>query len=278
KEHKARGYGLFWIIVEMLHEDSDHHMSLSELTYISISAQSGEPVPYVQKFVDACISRYEVFIVEENRFTTSRVIRNIDRRLEISQQKSAAGKKGAEKKWQKIAGAIQVPDSAMADDGTSLAENGKVKESKEKKSKSYLRPKGLTAAFAADTDEVKVLKKEYDELVNGLDGSDTAACWTGIKTFFESRRPTFIEPFVDLWNIFALRQQIIANPIRITEKRRKKLATRLSEEGFDYIAILQAIKSSAFLKGKGDGGWRVSFEYIIDSEENYTKILEGKYN
>lgn len=73
KEKKMRGYGLFWVIVEMLHEDSTRWMDLDELTYIAIGAQSDESAKYVQEFIDHCINRYKVFIQDENRFTTEKL-------------------------------------------------------------------------------------------------------------------------------------------------------------------------------------------------------------
>lgn len=277
KEKKMRGYGLFWVIVEMLHEDDTRWMELEEITYISIAAQAEESPKFVQEFVDACINRYKVFIQEENRFTTARVLRNIDMRLELSESRSESGKKGAMARWQNMASANGKDGEAIANDGKPMAKHGKEKESKEKESKSYLRPKGLTASSEADPAELKELKKGYDELVTTLEGKENIECWNGVKGFIADKRPTFIEPYIDLWNIFALTRQLIKQPIRVTPKRLKKFNTRIREPGFDFIAILAAVKKSKFLKGDNERSWKVGFEFIIESEENYTKILEEKY-
>ncbi len=277
KEKKMRGYGLFWVIVEMLHEDDARWMDLDELTYISIAAQAEESPKFVQEFVDACINRYKVFIQEQNRFTTARVLRNIDIRMGISESRSEAGKKGAEARWQNMASANGKDGEAIANDGKPMAKHGKEKESKEKESKSYLRPKGLTASSEEDPAELRELKKGYDELVTALEGKENIECWNGVKGFIADKRPTFIEPYIDLWNIFALTRQLIKQPIRITPKRLKKFNSRIREPGFDFIAVLAAVKKSKFLKGDNDRSWKVGFEFIIESEENYTKILEEKY-
>lgn len=276
-EQKARGYGLFWIIVEMLHEGSMKWMDLGELSYIAISKESGEPVDFIEEFVGKCIHRYKVFKQEENRFTTDRVLRNIDMRLELSASRSVAGKKGAMAKWQNHGDANGKDGKDMAKPLASLANDGKGKESKGKESKRYLRPKGLTASFEADPAEIRAMKTEYDTLVTSLEGSDNTQCWKTIKTFVSDRKPQFIEPFIDLWNVFALTHRLIKLPIRVTDHRRKKLETRVREPGFDFVAVLQAIKKSPFLQGKNDRGWKVDFEFIVNSEENYTKIVEEKY-
>lgn len=274
-----RGYGLFWVIVEMLHEDSTRWMDLEELTYISIAAQAEESPKYVQEFVEQCISRYKVFIQEENRFTTERVLRNIDIRMEISESRSESGKKGAMARWQNMANANGKDGEAIAPPDGKIANDGKGKESKEKeiKGKNYLRPKGLTASSEADPAETKALKKEYDELVESLLDKERVECWNGIKGFVADKKPLFLEPYLDLWNIFALTNRLIKQPSRATDHRRKKLETRIREPGFDFIGILNVIKQSAFLKGGNDREWTVDFEFIVHSEENYTKIIEGKY-
>lgn len=279
KEKKMRGYGLFWVIVEMLYETSDKWMDLDEVTYIAIEGQSGESATFVREFVDQCIGKYKVFHQDGNRFTTQRVLLNMDTRLAISQQKSESGKKGAEARWQKIAGANGEMASAIECHDGEMANDGKGKESKvkERRVKSYLRPKGLTASSEADPAEIKALKVEYDQLVESLSGKENVECWNGVKAFVAEKKPSFLEPYIDLWNIFALNHHLIKQPIRITDHRRKKLETRLREPGFDFISILSAVKKSNFLQGRNDREWTVDFEFIVHSEENYTKISEGKY-
>lgn len=127
KEKKMRGYGLFWVIVEMLHEDSTRWMELDELTYISIEKESGEPAVYVKDFIGLCISRYKVFQVNGNQFTTERVLRNIDKRLEIKEMKSKAGKASAAKKQHNSTGVQQVSTGVQHNS----TKESKVKESKE---------------------------------------------------------------------------------------------------------------------------------------------------
>lgn len=149
---------------------------------------------------------------------------------------------------------------------------------KEKKGKSTKRPEGITAASQADLSLARALRLEYEDLVTSIEGKPNIECWTAIHGFIEAKKPGFIEPFIDLWNIFALHRDLIKKPIRATKHRRDKWQTRIREPDFDFLAILQAIKKSRFLKGDNDRKWKVSFEYIIDSEEKYTKILEEKYD
>lgn len=121
------------------------------------------------------------------------------------------------------------------------------------------------------------LQKEYEQLVKSVEGRDRTDIWTTVKTFLKDKRPAFLEPYMDAWNLFATSQRIIKNPQSITDKRRKKFAVRIREPGFDFLKILECIKASEFAKGNNSSGWKVTIEFILESQENYTKILEGKY-
>ena len=41
--------------------------------------------------------------------------------------------------------------------------------------------------------------------------------------------------------------------------------------------ILKKIELSSFLLGSNDKNWKVCFDWIIENDKNYIKILEGKY-
>lgn len=139
------------------------------------------------------------------------------------------------------------------------------------------KPKRAKALVVASNDG-STNRKAYEELVKQLEGKDRKEIWIGVRDFIRDSKPIFLEPYMDAWNITALALNLIKNPQQITEKRRKKFTTRIAEPGFDFLKILEQIKASSFLKGNNDRGWKVSIEFILDSEENYTKILEGKYD
>lgn len=151
---------------------------------------------------------------------------------------------------------------------------GEESNSNVKESKVDSRASALAASdFIATTH----MKKEYEELLKSLENVDKREIWISIRDFISTNKPLFFEPYVDAWNVFALTQKIIDRPSKTTEKRRKKFQLRMSEPGFDFLKILGVIKNSSFLKGDNARNWKVSLEFILDSEENYTKILEGRY-
>ena len=78
------------------------------------------------------------------------------------------------------------------------------------------------------------------------------------------------------WNVFAEKYGL-AKILSITAKRKANIKNRLSEEFFSFEKILEKIKESDFLLGL-DKGWKVDFDFIFESRNNYLKILEGKYD
>lgn len=91
--------------------------------------------------------------------------------------------------------------------------------------------------------------------------------WEYLKT-----GPKEAEPYVDFWNLFAA-EKGVPKVRDITRKRRQKLKVRLSEKSFNFCNILKMAGNSEFLLSHG---W-FAFDWIIENDSNYLKILEGNY-
>lgn len=65
---------------------------------------------------------------------------------------------------------------------------------------------------------------------------------------------------------------------KLSDKRRIKLKARLDEIGEDeLLKALDKIKESSFLKGNNDRNWKISFDWLINNDNNMIKLLEDKY-
>lgn len=148
----------------------------------------------------------------------------------------------------------------------------RVKESKVEKSK--VKAKAIVGTGGADA----ALKAEYEELLRSIADKERSVVWDSVRQFIAEKKPKFFGPYLDLWNLFAIHYRLIKEPSASTEKRRKKFNTRVQEPAFDFIAILEKITKARFLKGSNDRGWRVTIDFILESEENYIKILEEQYD
>jgi len=94
---------------------------------------------------------------------------------------------------------------------------------------------------------------------------------TGIWEYLKTG-PKEAEPYVDFWNLFAA-EKGVPKVRDITKKRRQKLKVRLSEKSFNFCNILKMAGNSEFLLSNS---W-FAFDWIIENDSNYLKILEGNY-
>jgi hypothetical protein len=95
-----------------------------------------------------------------------------------------------------------------------------------------------------------------------------------IHEFIRDNRPTFPDPYIDLWNLFAEQFNIPGVKSKSTNRIRK-LKIRLSEQQFDFSQIIRkATHAGDFLL---TSNW-FTFDWIIENQENYLKLLEGNYD
>ena len=68
--------------------------------------------------------------------------------------------------------------------------------------------------------------------------------------------------------------------IRLTEKRSVKIRSRIKElSDFSMLAaVFEKMQNSSFLKGHNKAGWKATFDWIFDNEENMLKVYEGNYD
>ena len=99
----ARGYGLFWELVEYLFSANGK----AELNAKAVSLAIGEDVRTVRNFLFDCIEVYQLFESDGTYFWSKRLLSQIDRIISISEQRSMAGRKKHNKE---ICKSMQVKD------------------------------------------------------------------------------------------------------------------------------------------------------------------------
>lgn len=134
----------------------------------------------------------------------------------------------------------------------------------------------LTDAKASADEGRGKMKKVYKGLLETVSGKEKKEVWPALKNFIAENKPEFIEPYVDTWNLFATIYKL-SEIESVSDSRKKKFATRLSDSGFDFLRVLEKIKTSPHLKGDNQRGWKVTFDWIIENDKNYLKIIEGQY-
>jgi len=82
----------------------------------------------------------------------------------------------------------------------------------------------------------------------------------------------FHDPYVDMWNLYAEKYERPKIKL-MPEKRKRKLNVRLHDKNFDFVLTLKKARESKFLMT----GTFFSFDWIIENETNFLKVIEGNY-
>jgi hypothetical protein len=94
-EFGATGYGLYWCLVERLHEENNE-IKVTDLFIKAVAKQMSTAVEHVLTFVNECSTTYQLFTLSKDKILSSnRVKTNLDEREKVRKQRSFAGKQSA---------------------------------------------------------------------------------------------------------------------------------------------------------------------------------------
>jgi len=109
-------------------------------------------------------------------------------------------------------------------------------------------------------------------------GSNTVEIYKNRNTEENARAQTTakIINFFNYWN----QTEKLPKARELTASRRKHLTTRFKEKQFKehWREIIDKTSASKFLTGGGERGWKADFDWIIQNDRNYTRVLEGRYD
>jgi hypothetical protein len=123
-EHGLEGYGAFWMLAEMMFENSDSRLSHSKVKGIAVS--NNIDITVLSNIIQTCIEE-GLFESDGEYFWSNSLIRRKERFYELREKRSEAGVKGMEKRWGKA--------KVYQTDNTVITKNNKGKERKGNKSK-----------------------------------------------------------------------------------------------------------------------------------------------
>lgn len=91
---------------------------------------------------------------------------------------------------------------------------------------------------------------------------------------------SFCNDAMEQWNSFCDAFPICCKIRELTPSRKEKLKVRYQQESFrNFAAIIDVLKQSPYAlnQAQNSKGWKVSFDFLIENDNNYMKVLEGKY-
>lgn len=95
------GYGRFWALVEMMREEADYKIMLTEYVWNALALQLQCDSETAHKFVSDCIEKFHLFQSDGKAFWSTSLHRRMNVFDEKSSRRKEAAKKAAEARWGK---------------------------------------------------------------------------------------------------------------------------------------------------------------------------------
>lgn len=282
EDHKLAGYGLYWIIMEAMHEDEDSGMDYDDRQIGKLARRYGMPEDTIMQIIDDCIHVYDLFYEKNGRILSTTVTENKLRRKKGSDTCATNGRKGGlakaanrkakMKSEEEIEEEIEdeIEDESLGGGG-SVALSTKERKEREESKETVLK----TNVFVEN--EVSTVGDSLQQPGSGDNGTEHG---TDTQTpqkpkvcrHYKRPIPPLMKPYMDDWNRWAA-EYGMPRITTITDCRRNKLKTRMKEPEFDMQHLLDmATRSTAIL----ESNW-FTFDWLIKSVHNYQRLSEGAY-
>jgi hypothetical protein len=107
-----KGYGMYWVIIELMRDSSEYKLPLQRLTYLALAREFEFKEEEAKQFVVDCIYEFGLFVCDEDFFWSDSLVRRMEvfnQKREIQRQK---GRKGglANKQQEQVPEATSQPE------------------------------------------------------------------------------------------------------------------------------------------------------------------------
>jgi hypothetical protein len=246
--YKHQGYFIEWSEMEQL-------KFANRVSYILGGAQ----VNLINQVIARCV-RWGLF--DKSLFDMSQILTS--KRIQETWWEATRKRKERDIEQQiwllTINDGLKAEETQLTTEVINKVNESKVKESKEEKHE----PENPVPPAVVSQDPVIDLEKEYKLVAKEK---------REIFLFIRDSKPQFIEPYADFWNIFAA-EHTLPKLTTINKKRKQHFSVRIKEPSFNFPEILRKAKTSDFLL---TGRW-FGFDWIVQNDTNYLKVLEGNYD
>jgi uncharacterized phage protein (TIGR02220 family) len=112
-EFGIEGYGIYWVVVEMLREQDEFKLPLKEYIFNAIAMQvqsNAYAKEHAKEFVDFCINECDLFDSDGTHFWSNSLLKRMDKKDALSKKRSEAAKA----RWEKsnnTKGSVNVDDA-----------------------------------------------------------------------------------------------------------------------------------------------------------------------
>jgi DnaD/phage-associated family protein len=137
-EYDIQGYGIYWVIIEMLREQEDFKLPKKNYIWNAIAMQvhsNDFAKEDAKSFVEFCINDCDLFVDDEKHFWSNSLLKRMEKKNELSEKRAAAAKK----RWQKPA---KNKDSENDDDANAMQKHANAEQNDARKGKEIKERKG----------------------------------------------------------------------------------------------------------------------------------------
>jgi hypothetical protein len=100
-KYGTAGYGMYWIIIEMMRESADHKLPFNQkFAYYGFSNEFGCTAEEAKNFINDCIYEFALFVCDEHFFWSDSLNRRMEKYKQKVNVKSENGLKGGRPKKQ----------------------------------------------------------------------------------------------------------------------------------------------------------------------------------
>jgi hypothetical protein len=259
-KHGIEGYGIVVKLWKKIYQIHGYYCEWSEKNVFLFSKEINVSVDTLNRVVETCL---EEQVFSRHMFDKYKVLTSSGIQKRWKKIVTDAKRKEVEidLKMNLLSFTLEEISKTPEETEKTLSESTQNKVNKNREE--YIEPKG-SFGDVSPKEEQKGLKNEYSRIqkTKGF-----------IVDFIRSKKPLFIEPYFDLWNLFA-QETKLPEMKELNDTRRKKFNVRIREKSFNFLEILRKAKSSEMLL---TSNW-FGFDWVIKNETGYLKVLEGNYD
>lgn len=169
-EYGLEGYAMYFMIVEILREQTDYRLKVDKYIYGALAVQLQCEKEDLKKFLDDCVNEFELFSIENELLYSESLLRRMEQVERISKKCSDAASKRWEKQREESgndANGMHEHSGSTADDIHEQSNKKKRNESKGNESKlNEIKPKEIKHIIPPTLEYVSEYCKERK---NGID-------------------------------------------------------------------------------------------------------------
>lgn len=266
------GYGIYWVLIEILRDQPDFSYPLALIP--AIAKRYGTTVPKVETVVTG----FGLFEIRDDRFFYSPSL--VSRLLtwkEKQDRRTAAALKANLTRWGEKK---QLPESGRNPVGIQTESEGnpnlshRIEENRiEENNNSSSSPKGSELS-PCPTDTESGSSEEERMFPEEKEGKPVE----GVLSKKQCQQ------VVDYWNRTVVASQSSLSIVKVlTDDRVSKIRVRWKEfsEMGNPVEVCKVVfektNGSKFLQGDNVKGWKASFDWLFTNGKNWTKVYEGNY-